>query len=182
MASSSTFLLGLASVGIMGIGGYFMIQGEMTMGEFLFFTLLLGFMIAPIVQMSNIGSQLTEALAGLDRTEELMNLTPEDELGNRTMDLSSFKGDLKFDNVSFSYEEDKRVIHNISFEASAGSTTALVGSSGSGKSTIAGLCATFLNPESGVISIDGEDLSKVKLPSFRKHLGREYTFSKTKCK
>ena len=83
MSSSSTFLLGLASVGIMGIGGYFMIQGEMTTGEFLFFTLLLGFMIAPIVQMSNIGSQLTEALAGLDRTEELMNMTPEDELGNR---------------------------------------------------------------------------------------------------
>ncbi|AEE20698.1 ABC transporter ATP-binding protein [Dokdonia sp. 4H-3-7-5] len=171
MSSSSTFLLGLASVGIMGIGGYFMIQGEMTTGEFLFFTLLLGFMIAPIVQMSNIGSQLTEALAGLDRTEELMNMTPEDELGNRDIELENFKGDIKFENVSFSYEKGKEVIHNISFEAKAGTTVALVGSSGSGKSTIAGLSATFLNPQQGVVSVDGQDLSRVKLPSFRKHLG-----------
>lgn len=171
MTSSSTFLLGLASVGIMGIGGYFMIQGEMTTGEFLFFTLLLGFMIAPIVQMSNIGSQLTEALAGLDRTEELMNMTPEDEVGNRTVTLKNFKGHLKFDDVSFSYEEGKEVIQNVSFQASPGSTIALVGSSGSGKSTIAGLSATFLNPQSGVVSIDGQDLSAVKLASFRKHLG-----------
>jgi ABC-type multidrug transport system fused ATPase/permease subunit len=171
MSSSSTFLLGLASVGIMGIGGYFMIQGEMTTGEFLFFTLLLGFMIAPIVQMSNIGSQLTEALAGLDRTEELMNMTPEDEIGNRDIELENFKGDIKFENVSFSYEKGKEVIHNISFEAKAGTTVALVGSSGSGKSTIAGLSATFLNPQQGVVSVDGQDLSRVKLPSFRKHLG-----------
>ena len=171
MTSSSTFLLGLASVGIMGIGGYFMIEGEMTIGDFLLFTLLLGFMIAPIVQMSNIGSQLTEALAGLDRTEELMNMTPEDELGDRTVILDSFKGDLIFENVSFAYEEGKEVIHDISFEAKAGSVIALVGSSGSGKSTIAGLSATFLNPQSGKITIDGQDLAEVKLSSFRQHLG-----------
>lgn len=171
MTSSSTFLLGLASVGIMGIGGYFMIEGEMTTGEFLFFTLLLGFMIAPIVQMSNIGSQLTEALAGLDRTEELMNMTPEDELGERSIELEKLKGDLEFKNVSFAYEEGKEVIHNVSFKAKAGSTIALVGSSGSGKSTIAGLSATFLNPQAGVVSIDGQDLSQVKLASFRRHLG-----------
>lgn len=171
MTSSSTFLLGLASVGIMGIGGYFMIEGEMTIGDFLLFTLLLGFMIAPIVQMSNIGSQLTEALAGLDRTEELMNMTPEDELGDRTVILESFKGDLKFEKVSFAYEEGKEVIHDISFEAKAGSVIALVGSSGSGKSTIAGLSATFLNPQSGRILIDKQDLASVKLSSFRQHLG-----------
>ena len=171
MTSSSTFLLGLASVGIMGIGGYFMIQGEMTTGEFLFFTLLLGFMIAPIVQMSNIGSQLTEALAGLDRTEELMNMTPEDELGNRDITLDKLHGDIKFDNVSFSYEKSKQVIHNISFEAKAGTTVALVGSSGSGKSTIAGLAATFLNPKSGEVSVDGNDLSRVQLSSYRQNLG-----------
>ncbi|SCX97408.1 ATP-binding cassette, subfamily B, MsbA [Nonlabens sp. Hel1_33_55] len=171
VTSSSTFLLGLASVGIMGIGGYFMMEGDMTVGEFLFFTILLGFMIAPIIQMSNIGSQLTEALAGLDRTEELMNLTPEDEMGDRTIDLQHFKGDLKFENVSFSYEKGKEVIHNISFEAKSGSTIALVGSSGSGKSTIAGLSATFLNPVKGMVTIDGQDMSKVKLASFRKHLG-----------
>lgn len=171
MTSSSTFLLGLASVGIMGIGGYFMIQGEMTTGEFLFFTLLLGFMIAPIVQMSNIGSQLTEALAGLDRTEELMEMTPEDELGDRTIELKSIKGNLKFENVSFAYEEDKEVIHQINFEVAAGTVVALVGSSGSGKSTIAGLSASFLTPQSGVVTIDGQDLSKIKLSTYRKYLG-----------
>lgn len=171
MTSSSTFLLGLASVGIMGIGGYFMIEGEMTTGDFLLFTLLLGFMIAPIVQMSNIGSQLTEALAGLDRTEELMNMTPEDELGDRTVVLESLSGDIVFDNVSFAYEEGKEVIHDISFEAKAGSVIALVGSSGSGKSTIAGLSATFLNPQKGKILVDGQDLAKVKLSSFRQYLG-----------
>lgn len=171
MSSSSTFLLGLASLGIMGIGGYYMIQGEMSTGEFLSFTLYLGLMIAPIVQMSNIGSQLTEALAGLDRTEELMNMTPEDELGDRTVVLDNFKGNLHFDDVSFAYEEGKDVIHNISFKASAGSVIALVGSSGSGKSTIAGLSATFLNPDTGTIYIDGQDVSKVQLSSFRKHLG-----------
>lgn len=171
VTSSATFLLGLASVGIMGIGGYFMMEGDMTTGEFLFFTILLGFMIAPIVQMSNIGSQLTEALAGLDRTEDLMNLVPEDQMSNRTLELEQFKGDLKFENVSFSYEEGKEVIHDISFEAKSGSTVALVGSSGSGKSTIAGLSATFLNPDSGIVTIDGQDMSQVKLASFRKHLG-----------
>jgi len=171
MTSSSTFLLGLASLGIMGIGGYYMIEGEMSTGDFLSFTLLLGFMIAPIVQMSNIGSQLTEALAGLDRTEELMNMTPEDEITDRNLTLQNLKGDLKFDNVSFAYEEDKEVLHNISFEAPSGSVIALVGSSGSGKSTIAGLSASFLNPNSGSVYIDGNDLSKVILSSYRQHLG-----------
>ncbi len=171
ISSSSTFLLGLASLGIMGMGGYFMIQGEISEGDFVSFTLYLGLMIAPIIQMSNIGSQFTEALAGLDRTEELMNMTPEEELGNRTVELNNFKGNLAFKNVSFAYEEGKNVIHNISFEATAGSVIALVGSSGSGKSTIAGLSATFLNPQSGVITIDGKDLSTLKLSSFRKYLG-----------
>ena len=171
MTSSSTFLLGLASVGIMGIGGYYMTQNQMTTGDFLLFTLLLGFMIAPIVQMSNIGSQLTEALAGLDRTEELMNMTAEEDDKERTVILDDVKGDLLFDDVSFSYEEGKEVLHHINFHAPKGSVTALVGSSGSGKSTIAGLSATFLNPKSGKITIDNQDMSKVKLSSYRKHLG-----------
>lgn len=171
MTSTSTFLLGIASTGIMGIGGYKIIQGELTIGDFLSFTLLLGFMIAPIVQMSNIGSQLTEALAGLDRTEELMNMQAEDEDENRTEEIHHFKGDIEFKEVSFAYEENKNVLNNISFNAASGSVIALVGSSGSGKSTIAGLSATFLNPKSGTITIDGHDLSKVKLKSFRKHLG-----------
>ena len=171
MTSSSTFLIGVATTGIMGIGGYYMIIGDMTVGEFLFFTLILGFMIAPIVQMSNIGSQLTEALAGLDRTEELMNLAAEDAQKERTIELETVRGDITFNNVSFAYEENKPVLHQVNFEAKSGTVTALVGSSGSGKSTIAGLSATFLNPESGTITIDHHDLSKVVLSSFRKHLG-----------
>ncbi|MFT4806426.1 MAG: ABC-type multidrug transport system fused ATPase/permease subunit [Psychroserpens sp.] len=171
MTSSSAFLIGVATTGIMGIGGYYMMLGEMTTGEFLFFTLILGFMIAPIVQMSNIGSQLTEALAGLDRTEELMNLAAEDDDTNRTIELENFKGEIEFNDVSFAYEVGKPVLHNINFKAETGSVIALVGSSGSGKSTIAGLSATFLNPKSGKITIDGEDISQVKLKSFRRHLG-----------
>ncbi|WP_106791228.1 ABC transporter ATP-binding protein [Aquimarina sp. Aq78] len=171
MTSSSTFLLGIASTGIMGIGGYKIMIDELTIGDFLSFTLLLGFMIAPIVQMSNIGSQLTEALAGLDRTEELMNMTPEEEIEDRNIVLDNITGDIIFDNVSFSYEEGKQVLHNISFKAPSGSVTALVGSSGSGKSTIAGLAATFLNPKSGTITIDDNDISKVKLHSYRRNLG-----------
>ena len=171
MTSSSTFLIGLATVGIMGIGGHYMIKGEITPGDFLQFTFLLAFMVAPIVQMSNIGSQLTEALAGLDRTEELMNMTAEEDDTNRTVELENFKGELEFNNVSFAYEEGKPVLHDINFKAASGSVIALVGSSGSGKSTIAGLSATFLNPKLGKITIDGEDISKVKLKSFRRHLG-----------
>ncbi len=171
MTSSSTFLIGVATTGIMGIGGYYMMQNAMTTGDFLFFTLVLGFMIAPIVQMSNIGSQLTEALAGLDRTEELMNMTAEEDNEQRTIELQNFKGDIEFKDVSFAYEEDKDVLHKINFKAPSGTVTALVGSSGSGKSTIAGLSATFLNPKSGTVLVDQQDLSKVKLNSFRKNLG-----------
>lgn len=171
MTSSSTFLIGVATTGIMGMGGYYMMIGEMTTGDFLFFTLILGFMIAPIIQMSNIGSQLTEALAGLDRTEELMNMTAEEDNQNRTIKLSTIKGDIEFNDVSFSYEEGKQILHNITFKAPAGSVTALVGSSGSGKSTIAGLSATFLTPQSGKVTVDDQDLSQVKLSSYRQYLG-----------
>lgn len=171
MTSSSTLLIGIATTGIMGISGYYMIDGSMTSGEFLKFTLILGFMIAPIVQMSNIGSQLTEALAGLDRTEELMNMATEDDDKNRTEYLKTIKGDIVFKNVSFAYDANKPVLHDINFNVPAGTVTALVGSSGSGKSTIAGLSATFLTPNSGLISVDNQDITKIKLSSYRKHLG-----------
>ena len=171
ITSSSTFLLGLASAGIMGIGGYFIMQETMTYGEFVSFTLFLGFMIAPIVQMSNIGSQLTEAMAGLDRTQELMNMQEEDNEETRSIKLDRITGDIIFKDVSFSYEDSKEVLHSISFEAPAGSVTALVGSSGSGKTTIAGLAASFLNPKGGLVTIDGTDLSTVNLSSYRANLG-----------
>ncbi|MBC74115.1 ABC transporter ATP-binding protein/permease [Flagellimonas marinaquae] len=171
MTSSSTFLLGVATTSVMGFGGYKIINDTLTLGEFVQFTVLLGLMIAPIVQMSSVGSQLTEALAGLDRTEELMNLEEESDEENRTIELDGIVGRMSFSDVSFSYEEDKEVLHQISFNVAPGQVVALVGSSGSGKSTIAGLAASFLNPDSGTITIDGQDLSKVNLKSFRRHLG-----------
>ena len=149
VSSSSTFLLGMASTAIMGIGGYMVIEGDLTEGEFISFTMYLGFMIAPIVQMSNIGSQLTEGFAGLDRTEELMNMESEHDLYPRDIELKDLKGHIRFEDVSFAYEEDKQVLNNINIEAQRGTVTALVGSSGSGKSTIAGLAASFLIPGSG---------------------------------
>jgi subfamily B ATP-binding cassette protein MsbA len=171
VTSSATFLLGLASTGIMGIGGYMILDGQLTIGEFLSFTLYLGFMIAPIIQMSNIGSQLTEALAGLDRMEEIMNMSPEDDGKVRTIELENINGEIFFDNVSFAYEEGKPVLKDISFTAQPGTVTALVGTSGSGKTTIAGIAASFLNPEIGKVTIDGNDMSKVTLNSYRSNLG-----------
>lgn len=171
VTSAGALLLGLASAGIMGIGGYMIMEGEMTFGDFLAFTLYLGFMIAPIVQMSNIGSQLTEAFAGLDRTEEIMNTPLESDDRKRTRVLDSIIGDVDFQNVSFAYESGKEVVKSINFKAPAGSVTALVGTSGSGKTTIAGLAATFLNPDSGKILLDGYDLQDVTLESFRSKLG-----------
>ena len=171
MTSSSTFLLGLASASIMGMGGYFIMQETMTYGEFVSFTLFLGFMIAPIVQMSNIGSQLTEAFAGLDRTQELMAVAEENDLEIRTKTLNAIEGNVSFKKITFSYDDKTEVLHNISFEAPKGSVTALVGSSGSGKTTIAGLATAFLNPGSGQVLIDGVDLSQVDLKSFRSQLG-----------
>jgi len=171
ITSSATLLLGLASTGIMGIGGYMIMHDDLSFGDFLAFTLYLGFMIAPIVQMSNIGSQLTEGFAGLDRTEELMNMESEHDLEQRITELQNVKGDIKFENVSFAYEDDKEVLKHIDIDAKQGSVTALVGSSGSGKTTIASLASSFLMPDEGKITIDGNDLSKVTLSSYRKHLG-----------
>lgn len=171
VTSSATLLLGLASAGIMGIGGYMIMNDTLTFGDFLAFTLYLGFMIAPIVQMSNIGSQLTEAFAGLDRTEEIMNMPLESDDKTRDITLGTIHGEMIFENVSFSYEPGKPVVREVSFKAPAGSVTALVGTSGSGKTTIASLAASFLNPESGKITIDGHDLQRVTLQSYRSQLG-----------
>ena len=171
VTSAGALLLGLASAGIMGLGGYQIMQEQMTFGDFLAFTLYLGFMIAPIVQMSNIGSQLTEAFAGLDRTEEIMNMPLEEDDKKRTTKLAGIKGNIRFENVAFAYESGKDVVKGITFDAPAGTVTALVGTSGSGKTTIAGLAATFLNPDSGVVYLDGYDLQSITLDTFRSQLG-----------
>ena len=167
MSSSGVLMIGLASAGVMGIGSFLGLNN----GEFISYTAMIAFMVAPILQLGNIGSQFTEAFAGLDRTEEIMSLNPEEDQEIRTVELNSIDGEVIFNDVSFSYLEDSEVIKNISFKAKKGSVTALVGTSGSGKSTIAGLAASFLNPNSGNITIDGIDLSKVKLSSYRKKLG-----------
>lgn len=171
VTSSSTLLLGLASVGIMGVGASMIMSGGLSVGDLFAFTLYLGFLIAPIVQMGNIGSQITEAFAGLDRTDEILSVKPEHAEPTRTIALDEVRGDVRFEDVDFSYDEGNPVLAGISFEAPAGSLTALVGSSGSGKTTIAGLAASFLKPNSGRVLIDGQDLSTVTLDSYRSRLG-----------
>jgi ABC-type multidrug transport system fused ATPase/permease subunit len=171
VTSSGTFLAGLTTVGILAIGGPMIMEETLTAGELFSFILYLALLIFPIVQMSNIGSQLTEAFAGLDRTEELLRTPRETDDPNRTIEIGPVQGDISFVDVRFGYEEDKEVLHGISFDAPAGSVTALVGSSGSGKTTIAGLAASFLTPDAGRITLDGQDLSQLTLDSFRSQLG-----------
>jgi len=171
VTSAATLLLGLATVGIMGVGGNMIMNDDLTNGEFIAFILYLGFLIAPIVQMSNIGSQITEAFAGLDRMQEILELSREDEDPERIVKIKEVHGTIKFDHVSFAYEKENEVLHDINFEAKPGSVTALVGSSGSGKTTIAGLVASFLNPGLGTITIDDQNLNKITLPNYRSFLG-----------
>lgn len=171
VTSLATLLIGAASLLIMGLGGTMIMRGEMTIGDFFAFTLYLGFLVAPIVQMSNIGSQITEAFAGLDRMDEILSLPIEDENANRTIELADIRGDISFEGVWFSYDGQVDVLKNIRFSAPAGTVTALVGSSGAGKTTIAGLVASFMVPREGIILVDGVDLSKVTLSSYRRFLG-----------
>ncbi|MEM7164619.1 MAG: ABC transporter ATP-binding protein [Planctomycetota bacterium] len=171
ITSLATFLMGVASVMIMGYGGRQIMLGAMTMGEFVSFTLFLGLLVAPLMQMANIGTQLTEAFAGLDRMSELLSQPTEDNDPERTIEMPAIDGHVRFEDVHFSYEEGKPVLNGIDFEARPGTIIALVGSSGSGKSTIAGLAATFDSPDRGRVLIDGQDLSKVKLTTYRSQLG-----------
>ncbi len=141
------------------------------MGELVSFTLFLGFLIAPVVQMANIGTQMTEAFAGLDRTAEVLSWPEEDDDPLRIETMPRIEGHMRFEDVYFAYEEDKPVLKGIDFEAPPGTVIALVGSSGSGKSTIAGLAATFLEPDEGRVLVDGVDLRTVKLATYREQLG-----------
>jgi ABC-type multidrug transport system fused ATPase/permease subunit len=171
VTSLGTFFMGLASVMIMGYGGHLILEGSLTLGELFSFTLFLGFLVAPVVQMANIGTQMTDAFAGLDRTAELLSQPKEDDDPRRTRVMPPIEGHIRFDDVRFAYEADKPVIKGVSFEADPGMVVALVGSSGSGKTTLAGLAAAFLTPDEGRVLIDGVDLSEVKLASYREQLG-----------
>lgn len=171
VTSLGSFIAGLATLIIMYVGALDLFSGEMKLGELISFSLILGLMVFPIIQMGNIGTQLTEAIAGLDRTEELLSEAREHDDPKRTHELENLEGNFKFQDVRFEYDEDKEVLHGISFDAPKGSVTALVGSSGSGKSTIASLIGTFIKPKEGKILLDGLDFETVTLESYRKNLG-----------
>ena len=170
MSLAATVLMGLVGAVIMYVGAR-QIPGAMTLGDFMMFTALLAFLIAPMFQIVGIGTQLTEALAGLERTREILRERPEDQDPRRAVSLPAITGQVAFDHVSFSYDAGKTVLHDVSFRAEPGTVTALVGPSGSGKSTIIGLIAAFHVPESGTILVDGVDLATVRLDSFRTQLG-----------
>jgi ABC-type multidrug transport system fused ATPase/permease subunit len=171
MGLSSVVMLGLVSAIIMFIGSRQIFAGHMTVGGLFSYTMLMGFLVAPVAQVAAIGTQITEALAGLDRTREVLEENREDKDPERTIILPAIKGEIAFEHVNFSYEEGKPVLDDISFEAQPGTVTALVGSSGSGKSTMIGLVAAFYKPTSGRVLVDGVDLSHVRLDSYRTSLG-----------
>src|SRR6185369_7909858 len=171
MGLSSAMLMGIVGAIVMWMGARLMLAGSLSVGQFFEYTMLLGFLAAPLFQVVGIGTQITEAIAGLERTREVLSEHPEDEDPTRTIDLETIDGDVQFEDVTFAYDPEKTVLHDISFQARPGTVTALVGSSGSGKSTIIGLIAAFHKPNSGTVLVDGIDLSTVQLDSYRIQLG-----------
>ncbi len=171
MSLASTAVLGVVGALIMYLGAHQVVAGRLTTGGYVTYVMFLGFMIAPIVQLVSIGTQLTEALAGLDRTNEVLAEREEDSEAGRVHSTAGMRGEVEFDDVSFAYEADKPVLHGISFESQPGTVTALVGSSGSGKSTIISLICGFHTASSGRVIVDGVDLATVRLSSYRQQLG-----------
>jgi ABC-type multidrug transport system fused ATPase/permease subunit len=168
---SSSVLVGIVGCVVMFLGARQVLAGSMTLGQYFSYTAFLGFLVAPMFQIVAIGTQLTEALAGLERTREVLAQSQEDKDPRRTVSLGTLTGDLVFDDVSFAYTPGRTVLNKVSFHSAPGTVTALVGSSGSGKSTIIGLIAAFHTPISGRILIDGVDLSTVRLDTYRTQLG-----------
>ena len=171
VSAFSTLLFGLVGVVIMWVGTADILAGRMTLGQFVSFTLYLALLVGPIVQIVSIGSQVTEAFAGLERIREIRNETPEDAGDAAREQLPRVAGRVEFRDVVFEYRSGVPVLHGISFAALPGTSTALVGPSGSGKSTIIGLVAAFYRPTSGQVLVDGRDLAKVRLHDYRLQLG-----------
>ncbi len=171
MGLSASVMLGVVGAATMYIGGKQMVAHTLTPGGYISYNLYLVFLIAPIMQVVSIGTQITEAMAGLERTQEIMGERPEDQDPKRTVVLGDIVGRVEFEDVSFSYDGTHEVLHNISFRSEPGTVTALVGSSGSGKSTTIGLISAFYVPSKGAVRVDGIDLSTVRLDSFRTRLG-----------
>jgi subfamily B ATP-binding cassette protein MsbA len=167
LSLSATMLLGLVGALVMYVSG----RESLSTGTFVAFTMFLGFLVAPVFQIVGIGTQLTEAVAGLERTREILNVATEEADPRRTVVLGPIRGEVQFEDVSFEYDAGKPVLHEVSFEAGPGTVTALVGSSGSGKSTTIGLVSSFHTPCQGRVLVDGVDLSTARLDSFRSQLG-----------
>jgi ABC-type multidrug transport system fused ATPase/permease subunit len=167
----SSVVIGAVGVVMILVGGRSVVGGQMTLGDLFMYVFFTGLMAMPMIQFAAIGTQITEAFAGLDRIREIMNMTTEDEEDSRRAPLASVRGEIEFENVSFEYKQGAPVLKNVSFDATAGSTTALVGSSGSGKSTLISLVMNFNQPLSGTIKIDGKELQTLRLRDFRSYLG-----------
>src|SRR5712692_5766507 len=171
MSLSAAGLMGIVSAIIMEFGAHKILAGTMTLGTFFAFNIFLGLLVAPVFQIVAIGTQITEAITGLERTREILNEKPEDDEPGLTQTLDRVNGLVEMENVSFAYDTRKEVLQEVSFRSEPGTVTALVGPSGAGKSTIIGLIAAFYVPSSGRVLVDGVDLSTVKLNSYRTQLG-----------
>jgi ABC-type multidrug transport system fused ATPase/permease subunit len=171
MSLSAAALMGLISAVVMFMGAHRILAGTMTLGTFLTYSIFLGLLVAPVFQIVAIGTQITEAITGLERTREILDEKIEDEAPGRVVKLSRVIGQVVMEDVNFAYDSRKEVLHDIHFRAEPGTVTALVGPSGAGKSTIIGLIAAFYVPSSGRVLVDGIDLSTVKLDSYRTQLG-----------
>ena len=168
---SSAMLMGVVGAIVMFIGAREIMAHKLTLGGYFTYIMFLGYLAAPLFQVVGIGTQVTEAIAGLERTREVLNEQPEDDDPARTVEMQRINGEVEFRDVEFGYTEEKTVLHGISFTAHPGTLTALVGSSGSGKSTIISLLAAFHKPQSGEVRVDGLDLARVNLASYRSQLG-----------
>jgi subfamily B ATP-binding cassette protein MsbA len=171
LGSASTTVLGIVSALVMWLGGHLVLNNTWTVGSYFQYNMFLALMIAPVFQIVNIGTQLTEAFAGLDRTNEIMSELEENKSPDRTVKMPPIQGSVSFEDVEFAYEADKPVLHGISFLAQPGTVTALVGSSGSGKSTIISLLCAFHTPTKGRVLVDDIDLARVDLNTYRSQLG-----------
>ena len=171
MSLSASALMGIVSAVVMFLGARQILAGTMTLGTFFTYVFFLGLLVAPVFQIVAIGTQITEAITGLERTREILNEAKEDQDPQRTVTLGRIEGRVEFADVHFSYESNKEVLHGISFQSEPGTVTALVGPSGSGKSTIIGLVSAFYTPTQGSVLVDGVDLSIVRLSSYRTQLG-----------
>jgi ABC-type multidrug transport system fused ATPase/permease subunit len=167
----STIIVGLIGVILILVGGRDILNGQMTLGDFFMYMIFTGLVAMPLVEIANIGTQITEAFAGLDRIRDLKQMTTEDENDFARQTCPAIVGEIAFQEVSFEYNEDTPVLRHVSFTAPAGSTTALVGSSGSGKSTLISLVMAFNRPLSGAVLVDGRDLAAIRLKDYRNQLG-----------